>query len=249
MTRYICVKTLSETKDRKRTISKTFKDGVGLGGFIGWDKVENILSSLDDELLWVFVGLLSTGCRAGELCKIRRDQINLDFSKDQVQLSNVYVSKWRNKVGSRTFYLNKSEPTYPYFETIVSHTPEGSPVFPFTYNQIYYRVAQIEAPTFNKESGARRTDWTHYKGGWWPHRIRAEKACQLIVDYRLSSFALKKWFGWRTDNMPTFYGDMLPLDVADMMLKPQYSFEVKPERLLRMNDEQRAFILDLLEEK
>jgi len=240
---------LSETKDRKRTISKTFKNSKGLGGFVGWNKIETIISSLNQEILNPFIGLLSTGCRAGELCKIRDDQINLDFSKDQVQLSNVYVSKWRKDVGSRTFYINKSELTYPIFEDIVSRTPKDSPVFPFSYNQIYYRVAQIEAPHFNKESGARRTDWTHYKGAWWPHRIRAEKACQLIVDYRLSSFALKKWFGWRTDNMPTFYGDMLPLDIADMMLKPQYSFEVRPEQLLKMDDLQRAFILDLLEGK
>ena len=240
---------MSKREYHKRTISKTFKTEKGFGGFVGWDKIKEILSTLEDELLWVFVGLFSTGCRASELRQIRCDQIDLDFSKDQVQLSNIYVSKWRKELGSRTFYLNKSEPTYPYLEAIVSHTPDGYPVFPFSYNQIYYRVAQIEAPQFNKESGARRTDWTHYKGSWWPHRIRAEKACQLIVDYRLSSFALKRWFGWKTDNMPTFYGDMLPLDIADMMLEPQYSFKVKPERLLRMNDDQRAFIIDLIEEK
>lgn len=233
----------------KRTISKTFKDGPGLGGFIGWNKIERIIPSLNDKIIDCFIGLFVTGCRAGELCKIRRDQIDLDFSKDQVQLSNVYVSKWRNKVGSRTFYINKSEPVYPYFEDIVSRTPNDSPVFPFSYNQIYYNIAQVQAPAFNKPNGSRRTDWNKFKGPWWPHRIRAEKACQLIVDYRLSSFALKKWFGWRTDNMPSFYGDMLPLDVADMMLKPQYSFELKPEQLLKMSDDQRAFILQLLEGK
>ena len=241
---------LVETKKiRKRTISKTFKDSKELGGFCGWDKIESILGSLNASCLPVFVGMFSFGCRAGELRHIMKDQVHLDYSKDQVEIRNAYVSKWRNNNGSRTFHLNKSESVYPYLEEIVSSTPDGSPVFPFTYNQIYYRVAQVEAPEFKKPNGSTRTDWSKHKGSWWPHRIRAERACQLIRDYGFTTYALKRWFGWRTDQMPGFYGELTNEDVARMMLKPQQNLEVTPELLLTLDQGQRTFILELLEGK
>ena len=233
----------------KRTIGKTFKDSPELGGFCGWRKVENVLDSLSGEALQIFVGLFSFGCRASELCKVQAQQVHLDYRPDQIEIRNAYVSKWRKVVGSRTFHINKSEAIYPFLEKCVEYTDDTDPVFPFSYNQIYYRVAGIEAPEFLKPTGSTRTDWTHYKGPWWPHRIRAERACQLIKDYNFSTYALKKWFGWRTSVMPSFYGDMTAEDVAALMRRPQLTLEVTPQMLSNLDPERRDFILELLNER
>ena len=67
--------------------------------------------------------------------------------------------------------------------------------------------------------GIPKKEWTYYKGPWWPHRIRAERACQLIRDYKYDIFRLKKWFGWSTTKMPELYGDIVPMDLIDEMEK------------------------------
>lgn len=228
----------------KRTISGTFKNDPRFGGFIGWSRIERLLDTLDDRTLQIFLGLFSFGCRAKELRQVSENQIDLDYSKDLARVRNMYVSKLR-KFGTRTFHLSKHEPSYKTLENMIEETPRGYPLFPFSYNQIYYSIAQVEAPELSKHA---RRDWTHYKGPWWPHRIRAERACQLIRDYSFSTFALKRWFGWATSEMPEFYAELTNEDVAALMVKPQQTLEITPQLLQELNPDQRDFIIQLLSE-
>jgi len=259
----------------RRTIVKTFKESPDFGGFCGWPKIRKVLRGISDEnTLDLFVGYLATGARAMELPRLLPEQVRMDYRPDQVEIRNMYVSKWReyhtviddegNPVlapdgkkkkyatsipGYRTFHINKNSPIFKHFENVMEKSRDGEPMYPYTYNQIYYRICSIEAPDFYKVGGYARKDWSRYKGPWWTHRIRAEIACAMIIDYGFNSYALKKWFGWRTDQMPSFYGDMTSEDVARMMRKPQMTVEITPEKLSDMTPEQRDFVIELLKGK
>ena len=235
----------------KRSISKTFRTSPELGGFCGWRRLQEVWGTLEGDSLAIMIGLFTLGCRAGELRQVSTNQIHLDYSQHQVEVRSMYVSKWRREKVSpnyRTFHLNKSEPAYLYLEEQIENTPRGESMFPFSYNQIYYRIALIEN-TLDKTRGDRSSDWVNHKGPWWPHRVRADRACQLIKDYSFTSYALKKWFGWVSDEQPNLYGSMSNLDVARLMLKPAQTLHVTPEKLSDMSDDQRQFIIELLREQ
>src|SRR4030042_1093803 len=203
------------TATGRRTIVKTFKESLDFGGFCGWPKIRRVLKSISDEkTLDLFVGYLATGSRAMELPRLLSNQIRLDYRPDQIEIRNMYVSKWRKYhivltedgtpvlnpdgkkkkyatsiPGYRTFHINKDSPIYKYFESVVERSKNG-PMYPYTYNQIYYRICSLEAPDFYKEGGYTRKDWSKYKGPWWTHRIRAEMAGAMIIDYGFKRYVL-----------------------------------------------------------
>lgn len=218
-----------------RRNTTTFK--IDYGGFCGWSKVQKIIKDIDDvDTKNIFMGLLKTGCRAMELPTLKKRHFNLNFSDTQIMVQGMYVEKqkdaipliddngnpilkngkrtytFESKEGYRTFPIRKDEPLSTELIDYVKKTPNDNDVlFPYTYGQIYYRIAMIQ----NTLPGGTRPDWYNFKGPWWPHRIRSERACQLIRDLHYDIFRLKKWFGWSSSQMPELYGGMVPMDLID----------------------------------
>lgn len=218
---------------RRRNIKDTFKQEYG--GFCGWKKLDSTLNKIDrEDSINIFVGLFQTGARAMELPSLKRNQVDLDFSDTHIMINSMYVEKQRERInledmngeplydekgkrayilesteGYRTFPIRKDNPLAPIFIDYVKKFSGDDILYPFSYIQIYYRIALIDMKKGPK------TNWNKIKGPWWPHRIRAERACQLIRDLRFDVFRLKKWFGWATSQMPELYGDMVPMDLVD----------------------------------
>jgi len=221
----------------KRTIHDTFRRQYA--GFCGWPEIRKALATADDVSRTIFIGLFVTGARAMELPTLRRSQVDLDFSEDIAMVKGMHVEKQRDRInlvdaegrpvldeygrrrfylkskpGYRTFPIRKDEPLAREFIEHVSQFDGDEKPYPYTYNQIYYRIALIEAEI---PRGVPKREWCAYKGPWWPHRIRSERACQLIRDYWFDIFRLKRWFGWQSSLMPELYGSVTPMDLVAIM--------------------------------
>jgi len=217
---------------RNRTIKDTFRS---MGGFCGWDVIEDTYNNIaNSETKQIFNGIFELGCRAMELPLLTRGQVDLDSSDTWIRIRAMYVLKQKeilyleNSDGSpmlgadgkrkytfnsipgyRSFPIRKDNPLAQPFIDYVKKFPNKSKsdretiLYPYTYNQIYYRIATIGMELPEWESSA---NWTYYKGPWWPHRLRGERACQLIRDLRFDLFRLMGWFGWSSEDMPVMYG-------------------------------------------
>jgi len=216
----------------KRTISKTFRS---MGGFCGWYNIEESYNSIaEPETKQIFNGIFELGCRAMELPLLTRGQVDLVSSDTWIRIRGMYVLKqieilylensdgtpmlradgkrkytFNSIDGYRTFPIRKDNPLARVFSEYVKKFPNKSRsdretiLYPYTYGQIYYRIATIDMKLPEWET---RANWTYYKGPWWPHRLRGEKACQLIRDLRFDAFRLMGWFGWTSKDMPVEYG-------------------------------------------
>ena len=112
---------------------------------------------------------------------------------------------FKSKAGYRTFPIRWDFPLAKDFVKYVERFSGDEVMYPYTYNQIYYRIAQIG---MKLPPGVSRADGAYHMGPWWPHRLRAERACQLIRDMRYDVFRLMGWFGWSSQDMPLEYGSI-----------------------------------------
>jgi len=218
----------------KRTIERTFKKEYG--GFCGWKHVQETTDHIKNEdSLNIYVGLLQTGARAMELPSITRRQVDLEYSDSIIMINSMKVEKQRERINlfnddgspmldregkrvyqmksvesERSFPIRRDNPLAGNFVEYIEKFDDMDILYPFTYNQIYYRIGLIDT---NLPRGYYKEGWSKHKGPWWPHRIRAERACQLIRDYKYDLFRLKKWFGWSTSYMPELYGGIVPQDL------------------------------------
>ena len=222
------------TVKERRTISKTFRS---FGGFCGWHSIlESHNNTPERKTQEIFNGIFQLGCRAMELPLLTRGQVDLYSSDIWIRIRGMYVLKqkevlylynkdgepllrqdgkkkytFKSKAGYRTFPIRKDNPLAEIFMEYVRKFPnktqkdKATILYPYTYNQIYYRIATIEMKLPEWET---RANWCKYKGPWWPHRLRGERACQLIRDLRHDVFRLMGWFGWSSQDMPLEYGSI-----------------------------------------
>jgi len=221
---------------RARRGTDTFK--LHFGGFCGWENLKNTFSSITDpDTKIILLGLFKFGCRAMELPRLLKRQIDFNFSDTQIMVRSMYVEKQKERIalqdefgnpilengekvlkivgkpGARSFPIRKDEPLSKELENYTKRFRKDDDVlFPYTYNQMYYKICCIgmEIPP-----GVSTARWTEFKGPWWCHRVRSERACQMIRDYRYDTFRLQKWFGWASSQMPEVYSDIMPMDLID----------------------------------
>jgi integrase len=220
---------------RNRRNTETFKQYYG--GFCGWKKFEETLKNDVHSLKTkqIMMGLMKFGCRVMELPRLTKRQINIDFSPTQIMVQGMYVEKqkealylvdtdgkpllengrklfrYESKAGYRTFPIRKDEPLSDELIAYVnSFKNDSDTLFPYSYGQMRYRIWQVGMVL---PEGVSKTQWAKYHGPWWCHRIRSERACQLIKEYGYDTFRLKKWFGWSSSQMPDVYSDIMPTDL------------------------------------
>jgi len=227
---------------RRRTIETTFRELYG--GFCGWKTLCRTMEGITNEDgRIIFNGIFQLGCRALELPTLHRRQVDLDSDDECIWIRSMEVEKHRAKeyidnveesqgrhiykdakgmfillptVKHRTFPIMKDNPLSKIF---IDHVEKISPedkIYPYTYGQISYRICLIDTTL---PQGYYEKGWWYCRGPWWPHRIRAERACQLRRDYKYDAYSLKKFFGWATTRMPDVYVDMLPLDLKVEMIR------------------------------
>lgn len=226
---------MSETK-RRRGIKTTYAELYR--GFCGWPKIRHVLSGLNDITKIIFVGIFLLGARAMELPTLTRDQVELNYDEFNIMIHGMLVEKQRykkflkddqdkfildernrrkfrmiSKKDYRDFPIRKDTPLSQIFIDYVEEFDGDDILFPFTYGQISYRINLMGV---NLPQGYYKKGWWYYArefGEWWPHRIRAERACQLRRELRYDQQDLMDFFGWKTIDMALLYTKMEPLDL------------------------------------
>jgi integrase len=207
-----------------------------VGGFSGWKVLEEAMQSADNNRAkGIFLGLLKLGCRASELGMLKRGQVDMDFSDENIQVRGMYVEKhktrialkdkankpiiidgkikytYKSKPAYRTFYIRKDEPMSDYLVRYVNKFPKSDQIlFPYNRFQVYYSICNIGSTL---PPDAPKSLWWKYRGEWYPHRLRSERCCSLIKDFNMDTARLKTWFGWRSDSMASEYGEIQAKDL------------------------------------
>ncbi len=172
--------------------------------FCGWDVLKSIIDKVDYLTGALFSTIFCTGGRATEVLSLRPEQFDL---RDKLIIVNRMKVLKRRKDWERTFPIRLSNPLVQSMLDRVEETREGERIFPYKYDWLYKRIRDIGKPD----------DATH--GPWWPQRIRAERATQLVVDRGLNTHFLLKFFGWARPEMAVFYVNLTPQELIDKMLE------------------------------
>ena len=181
--------------------SKDFK------GFCGWSKIESVMldPSLKQSTKDLFTTIFLTGGRATEVLSLHKDNFNLsNIDRGYIVVERMKVLK-HEEDAERTFPIRLSEPISNRLINLLNHT-DGL-LFPYSYSWLYKYIS-----TINKYADRNF-------GEWFPHRLRAERASQLLQDYKFGVFELMSFFAWKTSDMPTWYASLSPDALIKLMME------------------------------
>lgn len=173
-------------------------------GFCGWDKILSTTNTLDQTTKSLFATIFETGGRATEVLSLRKTQFQEIENRGIVLIRGMKVLK-HGKPAARTFPIRMDDKLYQPMMEAVRESKDY--LFPYKYRWLYNRIAGI-----NKYEG-------QTFGEWFPHRIRAERASQLVVDNGFGVIDLMGFFNWKNSEMPTFYAKLSPEDLIRKMLE------------------------------
>jgi hypothetical protein len=219
---------------------ETFR--LGLSGWKGWNWFNSVIEKCNSEQEELVVGLLKTASRSNELNKLTKKMVDVDSYKDYIVIHNQPLEKQKKAIqligddgkpmydgmrrlyryehiaGDRTYAFLKKEKYSDVFLAIVDRTKNPDDlVFPYSYGQIYYRIATIGMDL----EGDHKKNWAYHlsEDGFFPHEWRSIRACQLLRDYKYTGMQLRKFFGWAEGSpMPDHYIEM---NVEDLMVAPE----------------------------
>ena len=214
----------SDHKYTRRTIKHSFLK------FCGWNVLEDTLNKIDPINAPLVCALFETGGRAEEVLTLRPEQFVVE--DDYVLVMRMSVLKqrekvytrtksgeyildkkgqrkftWRRREVDRTFPISRSDPLMPPLLSYIKTVKEGDRLFKYKYDKLYKIVRDIQKPEDAKH------------GPWWPHRFRAERATQLVVEKGFDVLGLMEWFGWKRTDTPVNYAKLNPKDLIKKVLR------------------------------
>jgi hypothetical protein len=200
--------------------------------FCGWDILEGQISEARQshpDLGIVLGGLVSalfeTGGRATEVLGLRERQFIFPEDLSNLERPEIHIA---DMVVLKKPVLTYRQVSFPAIERLAKsligyvklvrdrsdilpdriRRNENGLLFPYKYNWLYKHITRLFGGT--KEERATNQ-------GWWPHRYRAERATQLVVEYDFDTYRLLRFFGWNSAEITLRYVRLSTLDVLDRM--------------------------------
>ena len=163
--------------------------------FCGWNTLEGLVKSSRREIVGSLIAtLFETGCRVSEALLLNPKQFEVE--EEWVMVYGAPVLK-KGKVDPRSKLRNIpipiDEPLVPYMIDWVDKC-KTKKLFPRSRIWAYRQIRKVDPE-------------------WWPHRFRAERATQLVVEYGFNVPKLMRWFNWSDTKTPTNY---VKLSVEDL---------------------------------
>jgi len=160
--------------------------------FCGWSKLKNVFNtcSLDITKL-LFLTLFKTGGRCNEVLTVTREQC--DIVDEYITVIDMPVLKRHlSYVPMRTVPVILDEQLTTEWINLM---PAEGKFFDFKYDKAYKLMRDLEKPKTAKH------------GPWYPHRFRAERARQLVRDYKFDALLLKQFFDMARLDTPIHYAN------------------------------------------
>ncbi len=167
--------------------------------FCGWDKLQTTINNIDLLNGALVCALFETGGRATEVLTLTPNHI--DLYDDHVMFNGMLVKKRREKIegewvkttAHRDFPIPLRDPLIQPLLDYINDMNPNERIFKYGYHWLYKKIRDIEKPKDAKH------------GPWWPHRFRAERATQLVIEEGFNVHYLMEWFGWVREITPTGY--------------------------------------------
>jgi integrase len=139
--------------------------------------------------------MFETGCRVSEALALRGDMFHV--AEDRVNVYGIPVLK-KGRPATRNIPIRRDEVLIPYVLNRVNDYPG-------------YLFQSPQGETYSRQ-------WAWYRitgtdPGWWPHRLRSERATQLVVEYGFNVPKLMRFFNWSKPEEAVAY---VRLDVEDL---------------------------------
>lgn len=165
--------------------------------FCGWKTLENLVKSAEREMVsGLMATLFLTGCRVSECLDLRAEMFRVDEGWVRVYGAPV-LKKGKSAEPQdriRNIPIPISEPLVPYMLEYIDSRANHNDLFPYGRRWAYKWIKKVDP-------------------NWWPHRFRAERASQLVIEYGFNVPKLMKWFSWSDPKVPTRY---VRLDISDL---------------------------------
>ena len=221
-----------ETPRKERMETRLQRD---TRGWIGWDYITEVANLSENPTL--IQGIFLTGGRATEMLELQRGHFADMGSYYEVRGMPVFkkfiiLSKTLDKetgrrkyktqpvMVRRTFPILKIEPLAKPFWDSIKDLDREEKLFSWPgqddqYWQLYKIVAKIDPPY----SILAPMDRMGRQKNLYPHWFRAQRACQLRVDYNLSLDRLVEFFKWKSLDMARLYAGVSSADMAYAMMQ------------------------------
>ena len=244
--------------------------------FCGWNVLEHVVKHSDFETGMFFLTGFLSGGRANEILMLTKDNfevkenwidvigmvvmkkfkriktlLNYDWEEDMIpnewwEFDPIEVTIIKKVALTRNFAIWRDEPLTQNLVDYLETLNKGEKLFKFKYDNAYRLITNIQ-----KQKGQK-------SGPWFPHKLRGERATQLVVEYDFDVIKLQSFFAWEDPETPLDYvrlgvagikksilGGRERGEFANKKVKriripaplPPPKKEVKPKRKLTMREE------------
>jgi len=166
--------------------------------FCGWDTLLQLVEKCCRETAALIAVIFETGCRVSETLLLRGDMFHVEG--DRVNVYGIPVLKKRG-MATRNVPIRRDEVLVPIMLEWVEDHPgllfSDGRGRPRSRQWVWHRIVRAD-------------------DAWWPHRLRSERATQLVVEYGFNVPMLMRFFNWSRPDEAT---DYVRLDVEDLWKK------------------------------
>ena len=179
--------------------------------FCGWGTLKEYVEDSDYEIIQALrATTFETGGRALEVLSLKKSQFDFETAKEKggIIISGMINLKHdpESDLAVRDVVIEMKDPLVPYMlEWLQYIKKENDLLFDQSYAWLYKYI--VTKPN--------NTDPV----GWFPHRLRAERAHQLMDEHRFRTFELLEWFGWARAETARKYLRLGPYELIDKMLE------------------------------
>lgn len=176
--------------------------------FCGWDKLKAVTldQTIPQTTRELFSTIFLTGGRSSEVLTLRKEQFRKYEKEGYVLVQRMAVLK-HGKPDERSFPIRLDEPLTNIMMGAINNTNTGERLFPYKYRWLYKHISTINKYE-NKNFGE-----------WFPHRLRAERAKELVEERNYGIIELMSFFRWTTAEMAFHYAGNSPKRLIQLMME------------------------------
>lgn len=187
---------------KRQVVSKPKRGAKDVSTFCGWNTLEELVNNAPSkEVAGLIAVLFESGCRISEALSLKPDQFVIE--DDWLMIYGAKVLKKPRGSPATTRRRNIPIPlNEPLMSTVTDYVNNCTTNKLFNKSRVWCWQQIV------------KTD-----PAWWPHRLRSERCCQLVIEYRFSVPRLMKWFNWNSADVAVEYVNLDTQDLKDSMKK------------------------------
>jgi len=189
-------------KNKRSVKDKTYLD------FCGWDKLKAVTldQTIPETTRELFATIFLTGGRSSEVLTLFKEQFKILKNEGYILVQRMTVLKHKEP-DERSFPIRLDDPIIDSLISVLDKTKPRERLFPYKYRWLYKHISTIN-----------KFDDKNF-GEWFPHRLRAERAKELVDERDYGILELMTFFKWSTADMAGWYAGQSPKRMIELMMR------------------------------